>query len=61
MEEINVGKILNFVYDTDKKTLRVTIDITDEIFKEQILRSHELKDKIIFKGEEVLWVASIKK
>lgn len=37
-------------YDTDKKTLRVVIDINDENFKEELLRNPELKDKIIFKG-----------
>jgi hypothetical protein len=62
MNEINVGKVLNFTYDTDKKTLRVTIDITDEAFKEQILRNPELKDKIVFTGRgDVMRIASIKK
>jgi hypothetical protein len=61
MNEKSVGKLLNMVYDTEKKTLRVTIDITDDIFKEELLRNMELKDKITFKGEDVIWVASLKK
>lgn len=58
--EISVGKLLNFTYDTEKKTLRVLIDITDEAFKEQILRTNELSDKIIFRGDDVMYVSSIK-
>ncbi len=61
MTEKSVGKLLNMVYDTEKKTLRITIDITDDIFKEELLRNPELKDKITFKGEDVIWVASLKK
>ncbi len=61
MNEVSVGKILNFTYDTEKKTLRVVLEITDEAFKEQILRNPELKDKITFKGEDVMWVAPLKK
>lgn len=61
MTEVSVGRLLNITYDTEKKTLRVLIDITDETFKEQLLRDPELKDKITIKGEEVLWVASLKK
>lgn len=61
MNEVSVGKILNFTYDTEKKTLRVVIDITDEAFKEQILRSSEFQDKITFKGEDVIWIAPLNK
>lgn len=61
MNEISVGKLLNFTYDTNKKTLRVLLEITDEMFKEQILRNPELKDKIVFKGNgDVMWVSKIK-
>lgn len=61
MNEKSVGKILNITYDTETKTMRVVIDITDENFKEELLRNYELQDKITFKGEDVMWVASSKK
>lgn len=61
MQEISVGKILNFIYDNEKHTLRVILEITDENFKERIIRSHEFKDKIVFKGNDVMYVASDKK
>lgn len=54
MNEISVGKLLNISYDTEKKTLRVLMEITDEAFKEQILRNPELQDKIKFIGENVM-------
>lgn len=61
MNEKSVGKLMNITYDTEKKTMRIVIDVTDDNFKEEILRNFELKDKIIFKGEDVIWVASLKK
>lgn len=61
MIEKKVGKLLNMIYDTEKKTLRITIDITDEDFKEQLLRDPELKEKIVFRGEDVMKVSLLKK
>lgn len=61
MTERSVGKLLNITYDTEKKTMRILIDITDDNFKEEIMRNFELKDKIIFKGEDVMWVSPLKK
>lgn len=61
MTEKNIGKLLNMTYDTEKKTLRVVIDITDEDFKEALLRNPELQDKITFKGNgDVMWIAKLK-
>lgn len=62
MDKKSIGRLLNMVYDTETKSLRITIDVTDEDFKEELLRNQELNGKIIFKGgEEVMWVASLKK
>lgn len=61
MNEKIIGKLMNMTYDTEKRTLRVLIDITDEAFKEELLRNFELTDKISFKGEDVMWVAPFKK
>lgn len=61
MNEKTIGKLMNMTYDTEKRTLRVVIDITDEDFKEELLRNAELKDKITFKGEDVMWIAPLKK
>jgi len=61
MSERSVGKLLNITYDTEKKTMRIVIDVTDDNFKEEVLRNFELKDKIIFKGDDVIWVSSLKK
>ena len=62
MVEKTVGKLLNMVYDTEKRTLRVTIDIIDESFKEELLRNPELKEKIIFKGNgDVMRMGLLKK
>jgi hypothetical protein len=61
MNEINVGKILNFTYDTEKKSLRVLIEITDDAFKEQILRNYEMTDKIKFVGENVMYISNSNK
>jgi hypothetical protein len=60
MNEVNVGKLLNITYDIDKKTMRVLLEITDDNFKEQILRNNELKEKIVFKGTDVMKVSTIK-
>lgn len=60
MNEINVGKLINFTYDTDTKVLRVVIDIMDDDFKEQIIRDPLLKDKIVFKGNgDVMRIAKL--
>lgn len=61
MNEKSVGKLLNITYDTEKKTMRVLLEITDEAFKEQILRDNDLKEKITIKGDDVMYVAKIKK
>lgn len=58
MSEINVGKLLTIQYNTETKEMRITIDIIDEMFKEQILRNNELKDKIQISGNDLLWIAS---
>lgn len=60
MNEKIIGRLLNMVYDTEKKTLRITIDIIDENFKEELLRNPELKEKIIFKGDDVMRVSILK-
>lgn len=61
MDEISVGKILNLIYNTENKSLRVLIEITDDIFKEEILRSQSLGNKIKFVGDEVMYIATKKK
>lgn len=61
MNEKVVGKLMNITYDTETKTMRMVIDVTDDGFKEEVLRNFELKDKITFRGEDVIWVASLKK
>ena len=57
MNEKSVGKLVNITYDTEKKTMRILIDITDDAFKEQIFRNYELSDKIKFVGDDVIYVA----
>lgn len=59
MKEIEIGKLINFTYDTKTRSLQVLIEITDDDFKEQIIRNSEFKEKIIFKGADVLWIAQI--
>ena len=61
MAEISVGKVLNLTYNTENKSLRVLIEITDDIFKEEILRSQSLGNKIKLVGDEVMYVATKKK
>lgn len=61
MVETKVGRLLNFTYDNETKKLTVLIEITDQAFKEQILRNPELQDRIKFKGEDVICVASLKR
>ena len=57
--EINIGKLLNITYDTERKTMRVLIEITDDDFKEKLLRDNSLQDKITIKGQDIMWIASL--
>lgn len=61
MNEKVVGKLMNITYDTDKKTMRIVIDVIDDNFKEEVLRNFELKNKITFKGDDVMYIARLKK
>lgn len=61
MEDRSVGKVLNILYDRDTKEMQITLLITDTDFKNRVLHESDLKDKITFKGEDVMWVATTKK
>lgn len=61
LNDRTVGKLMNITYDLETKVMRIVIDVTDDNFKEEVLRNMDLKDKITFKGEDVIWVASLKK
>lgn len=61
MSNINVGKLVNIIYNIDTKSMRILLEITDDNFKEQILRNKDVIDKIILKGQEVMYVSNFDK
>ena len=53
MKEKIIGKIKNFQFNTGTSDLEVTIIISDEKFKKQILRDFHLSGKLKIDGEYI--------
>ena len=51
-----IGKIFNLKINKDTNELFITIKITDNKFKKEIIRDLDLKGKIKFDGDEIYYI-----
>lgn len=52
----SVGKIFNIKIDTETKELYVTIKITDNKFKKELIRTLDLNGKIKFDKDNIIYI-----
>lgn len=54
--EQSIGRIMLVSYDSETKDMIITIKITDDKYKRQILRDFKGSEKLLIKGQEVMVV-----
>tara|TARA_R110000772_G_scaffold265286_1_gene386619 strand:+ start:151 stop:348 length:198 start_codon:yes stop_codon:yes gene_type:complete len=58
MNELEVGRIKNFCFNTDTNDLEITLIITDNKFKKKIIRDFSMIGKLKIDGEIVTYSAN---
>ncbi len=58
MNSHKVGDIVQIIWDEEKDTVQLVMEITDPIFKRRVLHTKDFQDLITFKGKDVMIVAS---
>lgn len=54
----NVGKIIRVIWDKEKDSVQIVMEITDPQFKSRIVHNKDLEDVLTFEGKDVMVVAS---
>ena len=54
----SVGKIIRVMWDKEKDSVQIVMEITDPQFKSRVIHNKDLEDILIFEGKDVMVVAS---
>jgi len=58
MTSKSVGKIIRVLWDKEKDSVQIVMEITDPQFKARVIHNKNLEDVLTFEGKDVMVVAS---